>query len=488
MAIFGGGVIAGAAVGGSAAFGYISSQLVQKRFSEEKIKIKLDEIKNRPLNIATLSEDLARIEKDTKQILKQAENTRLLRKVVGGTVAVAGSVAVLEASGYVNDIKAENQAVIKDTEAGMKSSEDQDNTSQNDSIQEKQNGEIKSDSTEAKTPVSDTTSTNKESDTVTSQDEDIKTDSTTEEDKSGESNQDQTKFEEKFSSKGAIETIKELQAKINTKYPDDVPENLQDFAKADPTQMAIKLGLYNPEDTTGSESAMLIKGSTLGFDENGNLSIHDIKTGEDHILIEEKGSDDVVGKYEGKMFDSDNSSNIDSSEASEIQTQVEPGADLTTAENLPQVGIDPETGFIIETEGSNTTTGLDQSSSSGENIIDKNTDNISEIKLTPDMREQVERISEYNIDRVFPNDEAINQWYNIKTIDASTITQISGDEVSDIYKPLVEYVHNLQKITGISDPYEATLIKPTENISQYIERALEKAASDPKIGLDKVTL
>lgn len=488
----GGGALAAAAIGGSAAFGYISSQLVQKRFSENKIKAKFDNIKKREINLATLKEDLAQIENETREILKQAENTRLWRKVLGGAVAIGGSVVVLEASGYVHDLKTEQITDAEKPTEETKDDENQGGTSKNDSIQEKQNGEIKSDSTETKTSVSNTTGANKESDTVTSQNEDakIQTDSTTEGDKSSESNQGQNKFEEintKFSSKGAIETIKELQTEINTKYPDEMPENLQDFAKADPTQMAIKLGLYNPEDTTGSESAMLIKGSTLGFDENGNLSIHDFKTGEDHILIEEKGSDDVIGKYEGKMFDSDHSSeNIENN--NEVAGQAEANTDLSTNENLPRLEVDPETGLLIETNDGANSTDTNQNSGGDENTINKEVSVTPETKLTPDMLEQVERTSEYNLDRIFPTDEAINQWYNIQTMGATLITHMSVEDADEIYKPLVEYVHNLQKITGITDPREATMIKPAESISEYIDRALEKAASDPKIGLDKVTL
>lgn len=110
-----------------------------------------------------------------------------------------------------------------------------------------------------------------------------------------------------FSSKGAIATIENLKDKISHDYPDisKAPHSIQEFMKTDSTKEAIRLGFFDPNNP--NESAMLLKGSTLDFDKNGNLSYHDIKTGETHSLIQEKGNLETTEKYTGKMFDSENS-------------------------------------------------------------------------------------------------------------------------------------------------------------------------------------
>lgn len=349
------------------------------------------------------------------------------------------------------------------------------------STSEKQSEVIKSDSTETKTQISDTTNTTKESNTITSQNENNQTSENIVEDKSDVSNQEQSKFKEiktKFSSKGAIKTIEELQAKINTKYPDKVPVHLEEFAKADPTQMAIKLGLYNPEDTSGNESAILIKGSTLGFNENGDLSIHDIKTGEDHILIEEKGTTDVLEKYDGRMVDADHS-------GTKIETNDSINEDntnnLNTKEAIDQTQSTPEVVNLNETEVKPVmpeSKNLSPEMQTKPEII--NTTNTSNQEITPVnskilVPEYIKQINDNNLKHLFPNDEAMAGWNRIKTIDASTITNINKEEVSEILKPLVSYTQKLQEITK-TIPREPSLSDPTtENISDYLKRATKKA-------------
>ncbi len=481
----GGGALAGAAIGGAAAFGYISSQLVQKRFSEEKIQTKLDTIKNREININTFEEDVRNALTDTQKILKQAENIRLYRKLLGGLAAVAGSVAVLEASGYVHDLKTEHQESEQQKieefnakhEVNVKHLEEMEQKHQQHVEEMKQRAEYA--------------------------EQQVKNDSETQTDQTEANNQ-----------------TPETETNNVTQNP-----NIQEFMKSTATQDAIKLGMYTPGEANES---MNVQSGTISFDSpghhvevpyssdgaiqtiidlknamadefggeekipSGNMTTHYVDmNGIEHdqaLIYHDTNGVEVVDNYNGTMFDSDNSSNVNSPDASEIQGQVEVGTDLSTDENLPRVEIDPETGLLIETDDSDKTTGLDQNINNGENTIEKDAENISEIKLTPDMLEQVERTSEYNIDRVFPTDEAINQWYNIQTMEATLVTDMNVDDADEIYKPLVEYVHNLQRITGITNPHEATWTQPAESIKEYIERALEKAASDPKIGLDKVTL
>ena len=110
-----------------------------------------------------------------------------------------------------------------------------------------------------------------------------------------------------FSSRGAIQTIQDLKIKIHADYPDisKAPHSVQEFMKTNSTQEAIRLGFYNPN--SAAESAMQLKGSTIGFDEHGNLLNHDVRTGTSRILIHENGNTEDITKYDGKMFDSDHS-------------------------------------------------------------------------------------------------------------------------------------------------------------------------------------
>lgn len=96
---------------------------------------------------------------------------------------------------------------------------------------------------------------------------------------------------------GAIKAISDLQKQIKAEYPDitKAPQNIQDFVNADPTKKAIELGFYKPGQA--DESALIVEGSILKFDEKGNLLF---------------GKPDASGnipplgdQYTGKMLDSD---------------------------------------------------------------------------------------------------------------------------------------------------------------------------------------
>lgn len=108
--------------------------------------------------------------------------------------------------------------------------------------------------------------------------------------------------------KGGIQGILDLKKQIAEQYNGDyskAPESVQDFVKTDALEEAKKLGLYDPNNP--NESALIQEGSTLKFDEKGGLIFHDAKTGEDFT------------HYKGKMFDSDGSAKV---LTTEIKTEI----------------------------------------------------------------------------------------------------------------------------------------------------------------------
>jgi len=109
------------------------------------------------------------------------------------------------------------------------------------------------------------------------------------------------KFED---SKGGIEGILDLKKQIAEQYDGDyskAPENVQNFMKTDAIKQAIKLGLFDPNSTSGKESAKILTNSILKFDEKGNLLFGTPDTSEKIPILE---------KYNGEMFDSDGSAKI----------------------------------------------------------------------------------------------------------------------------------------------------------------------------------
>jgi len=116
-----------------------------------------------------------------------------------------------------------------------------------------------------------------------------------------------------FSSKGAIQTLVDLKLKLLKEYGDisKAPENIRGFLSGNATEQAKLLGLYDPTNTSGEESAMMFKGSTFRMDETGNLILHDVSTDQDMVLMrgdnDGQGGLDEIQKYTGKMFDADHS-------------------------------------------------------------------------------------------------------------------------------------------------------------------------------------
>jgi len=336
-----------------------------------------------------------------------------------------------------------------------------------------------------------------------------------------------------ISSRGAIQTIADLKEKINQDYPDisKAPTNIQEFMKTDNTQEAIKLGFYNPDSP--NESAMGLKGSTLGFDENGKLISHDIKTGQDSILINEKGN---IEKYSGPMADTHQNATSTQNQNNNFapKQQVNPETGETTIENANKapIQVSPETGQtipsgqtpenVIPTENNlKTETSQVQTETaktipvdkSGDTttLADNKTSNINQEQtinnqeatvqenipaenniyhLTQEQLTEVNKTYDDNIDKMFPENE--QPWDAIKTSTENWSAEklILWDEntVSEIYKPLITHLHKLEEITGLK-PYGESLLSPIpETPEEFIKRTMEKCISDPNIGLDKVKL
>ena len=104
--------------------------------------------------------------------------------------------------------------------------------------------------------------------------------------------------------KGGVQGILDLKKQIAAQYNGDyskAPESVRDFMNTDATKEAIRLGLFDPSNPNGKESALITAGSVLKFDEQGNLLFGE---------PDADGKVPVLEKYQGKMFDSDGSAKV----------------------------------------------------------------------------------------------------------------------------------------------------------------------------------
>ncbi len=298
-----------------------------------------------------------------------------------------------------------------------------------------------------------------------------------------------------FSSKGAIQTILDMREKIHQDYPDlsKAPHSVQEFMHGSATEQSIKLGMFDPNNPNGAESAMLWKGSTLDFDEHGNLSYHDIKTGETHELIHEQGDAETVQKYGGKMFDSDHSAETTAPETlddtgSRAPVQVNPiigeklGIETEVIRNDGNL-MDPD---ARELKALGATEGKVEPTAKGEALAEK----IGEYKPSPEALAKVVEVNKTNINRIFPNNDTTHAWDNIKdnTKDLTAAVMMAKMETpsNGIYNPLIIYLHRLHEVTGLNPRTEIGLPPVPETNAEYINRALQKAEEMGK--LDKVKL
>ena len=339
-----------------------------------------------------------------------------------------------------------------------------------------------------------------------------------------------------LSSRGSIQTIADLKEKISQDYHGDfskAPTNIQEFMKTDNTQEAIKLGFYDPNSP--NESAMGLKGSTLGFDKNGNLISHDIKTGKESILINEKGN---IEKYNGPMADTDHSgqhtNQLDQTGNKHISaskqvnpithepmenghkavTQIDPTtgkpmdtnsvmadenirhetpineqevkqARIERDETNPRVNTAENTNSNIATDNVNKDQTINNQQT-GEQITTKQEINIptdnNPYFLNQEQLTQVHQTYENNVDKMFPVSEY--QWDLIKSATITDEPNVSWAQklvgwneadASDLFKPLINHLHKLQEITGLK-PYGVTILSPIPETPEEFEiRCLQKA-------------
>ena len=105
-----------------------------------------------------------------------------------------------------------------------------------------------------------------------------------------------------LSSKGYIATIAELQEQLKGKK---ISPKLSELLKEPPEKIAIKLGLYKPDQA--AESALGFKGDQLTLDAEGNISLMHRDATLDTLVK----SDGTIAEYKGKMFDADGLSPVE---------------------------------------------------------------------------------------------------------------------------------------------------------------------------------
>ncbi len=418
-------------------------------FSEESIKSKLDteinKLKNPDLNSnESLDDKIKRIEKEYATIEKSAKQKRFGRRLMSGVAALGTGIAVLEYGGYKMD---EHNAELAHAQ------------------------QIKNEELQHFNPNT------KEVDPAFAGREYPQ----------GEHGIN-TKVE--FSSRGAIATLDDLKGGLTKQYHGDfshAPQSVQDFMHTSSTEEAMKLGMFHPNDPTGNESMMIMRGSTISFDEHGNLSYHDIQKNIDHTLIE--GDKNAIEQYKGNMFDSDQNSetenqteNANSPEEQNFQNETvgennqENNNEVTTDNPNMTYDEEAEKETPINPEHSDNTNNETQS----EEITQ--TEDTAHFGLTEDQLKDVQLVHNENVDKLFDN---ANNWNAVKDQPAEVYAHEQLDGVNPEYQDFVKHLHELLEKSGI-EPRPGTLINSAETNDQYIERALEKLASEDR--LEEVTL
>jgi len=322
---------------------------------------------------------------------------------------------------------------------------------------------------------------------------------------------------------GGIQGIVDLKEQIREAYPDlsKAPENIQEFVRGNDTQQAIDFGFFDPNDPSGKESAGIMSGSTLRFDDD-KIIFHDARTDTDQT------------EYKGKMFDSGHSAEADNLETPKDVTPVVSaedetipkdvttvafGADETipkdvtsvgTTETLPEDDVTP-----VETEGDETIpkdvtsieqelskdttekietedksiTGYRKEETSGYKDGDENDKNINPEELTPQDREiLVSETHKGNIDKIFGDNVASWEKMHEDNPTAESMLNKTHAEIKVLpeeQQNYIKYLNKLQRITHLEPRGETDLI-PAETDIKFEARALEKAIRDGKI--DKVRL
>lgn len=257
-----------------------------------------------------------------------------------------------------------------------------------------------------------------------------------------------------FSPKGAIQTIHDLKAQINHNYPDisKAPTSMQEFMKTNSTAEAIKLGLYDPNSPT--ESAILLKGSTLGFDQQGNLSVHDMSTNQDSILVNEAGDVPKIEKYHGQMFDPSQKEVHIAAPANQVISDAPP-----VEHHHIRHMIEDKITKAAELEPT------------GEILHSLTSDQLQQLN-------QINQVRLENLKNLFGRNDTL--WNNVKdshsqSLSASKMMNLNTEGMTEETKKLVSYLNKLHDTIGL-EPQTETIVSFAETNSEYINRSLEKAA------------
>ncbi|MCX6753125.1 MAG: hypothetical protein NTW62_02160 [Candidatus Nomurabacteria bacterium] len=421
------------------ALGYGASKAAQfatnKWLGEESItnslNARIDALKNSKNETESLDSKLKRMEKEYAEIHKSAENKRFGRRLMGGVVALGTSIAFLEYGGH----KIDQHNLETQTHA----------------VPEKHPEIIHKEA-----PVEQNHGIN-------------------------------TKVE--FSSNGAIATLDNLKGELNKQYHGDfshAPKSVQEFMNTNSTQAAINLGMFHPNDPTGNESMMIMRGSTISFDEHGNLSYHDIQKNIDHTLIE--GDKNSVEQYHGNMFHAGNSDQ----QTHNYDENLKPVRPVMSFEhnminetndvNHSEVPIAEKNMTYTEEaekENADNNVNVNENSNTENNNSNENTETtqVEHFGLHADKLAEVFTVHDENINKLFEDQKV---WDSVSYRPANFFIEQSAEDMNDTYKPFIEHIQDLHEKSGL-EPRASTILMPAETADQYIERALEKIASEDKL-------
>jgi len=268
---------------------------------------------------------------------------------------------------------------------------------------------------------------------------------------------------------------------------------------------AMRFGLYDPNNP--NESALIREGSTLKFDDHGNIIFHDAKTGED------------VTHYTGKMFDSDGSGNVKIPTAEHLPESSTPETpnlehhDTTTptttpestehpveptppptksdierlkelkeetiAKYPPEKTSAPTTGGIKYQTGSETPVGSEVRVGSGEPVYDVNGYHVLEnhpeflenpYNLSGEELMQVYETSQKDIGFLFENKMTMIEWERLGSLKAGEILKYTDND--PIVGRLSDYLNLLKNFTNL-EPKSGFLGWGAESNKHYIARCLQ---------------
>lgn len=473
-----GGIIAastlsGGAVGLAAGASMSIQWIMRKILSDEslaKMEKKSTERKIRKIGEAVVDLDYRKIEKIEKQMgrmISRFERLKMYKNVISGFTKIAGATAIIEAVGISHD---HNNESVED-------------------IRTKTN--IEHEKTLEKLKVYD------------------------------EKHQEFLKYQKDYNEtnqENVVESNNEELTKVNETNTQITGNNLM---QENTTQIAIKLGMYNPGEENES---MLVQSGKLYFVDTDNnqteveyssqgaiQTIANLKeklieqygseenipkgtittdyidmNGEIHnqtLLSENQNSETIINQYEGDKFNSDNSSNENTLTENPENNQMYEGI-----ENQSNNQID-----ITNKENNDAQNNQDKQeiNSSDKSIKDDNKENIQSSyheKLTEEEVKLVHKVFNNNIDHLF-SERPYSDWEFIqKNISAERILELSHkNQISESFKPLIDHMEKLKNLTGIN-PYAKDLSHPDgpETIPHFIGRALEEAQK--RNLLEKVTL